>query len=379
MSWPKIHVERAAGAERTGYGKYGFELEKALGRLGHLDAESSLRLIVAPSYALKRKRKGEEVWCALMFEASRLPESFLEVIDSYAGLIVPNEYNLEQFRKEHANVHLAPLGIDPDVWMPIVREPGEEFRVFFFGKSPRKGMDLAPQIFEKAFPDAAKLSPKPVFIHDRVGGMYTEQEMVDIVGCADVVLGPSRGEGWNLMPFEALATGCPIVVSDIPGHQPFSHLPGVYLGGAQMIDSWLGGAGTWWAGKWWQPNVEELAVQLRWVYDHHSEALADAFKGAQMIRETMTWKHAAVEVLKAVGDATRPLMEDLPEEDEPLALRRWLVQIIKPVHADIGGTLVSLPVGEASLTADQLRVLTTAGYVAEEGRNFMRTWEPYIK
>lgn len=173
------------------------------------------------------------------------------------------------------------------------------------------------------------------------------------------------------MPFEALATGCPILISDIPGHAPFIGLPGVTSSPTRLIESWLGGPGAWWAGYWWNPDTEQMGANLRGIYENYAQASQAALEGAEYIQGHMTWVQTAEAVLRAVGDAKRPSMG---EGVVPLTLRRFEVEVVRPVEASIGGKDYRLQPGLHHLTADVYRVLIEAGY-AEGTTNWMKTWE----
>jgi glycosyltransferase involved in cell wall biosynthesis len=47
-------------------------------------------------------------------------------------------------------------------------------------------------------------------------GIIGDMELVGIYNCAEVLVLPSFYEGFGLPPLEAMACGCPVVVSDIP-------------------------------------------------------------------------------------------------------------------------------------------------------------------
>ena len=349
----------------------GLHLERALQKLGvQTGPGAGTRIICAPPYVLRHKYENERVWSMSMFESTRLPESFLELLDSYDGVCVPNQFNVEQWGKEHPNVHLTPLGIDPEWWHPVKRVVHREFRVRFFGRSFRKGQDIAPKMFEEAFPAPEKMSPRPVFDWQKVGGGLTEEEIRELYFDAHCVLAPSRGEGWNMLPFQALATGCPTVLSDIPGH-PYSWVNGAYTIPCGLSPSIVGGESKWWAGYWWEPEISAGAKQLRWVYENYVQALQEASSGAQEVRSLYTWENTA----KAVLGALKPSDALRGEKTVPLKIRQFEIDVIKPVErANIGDAVLTLSVGKANVTADQARVLQRAGYAKMNG-NWMTTWE----
>lgn len=360
------------GVEYTGYGLLGLGIERGLKEIGHdIDDTAGVRLHIGVPWGFMGKHEGEELWLYSMFEGTRLPESYKEHLDNFDGVITPNDWNVEMFSKEHPNVHRARHGIDP-FWAPIQRSVDNEIVVAYFGKGRRKGADLAPLIFSMAFPDADRLEPKPVFVHHRLGRAEPAEVVRQRFYDAHICLAPSRGEGWNFMPFQALATGCPTVLTHMPGHDQYDYVPGAYTFPASAAPCEIGSPGTWWAGEWWEPDIAEAAAQLRHVYENYHQTLSDARRGAQAIHRDFTWGRAASEIVEALGAAERPSRGTgyVPPRNRRF---EFLLDRVPDCPPDIGGYRLELVVGPNLLRADHARVLQEAGYGKLSG-NWMTGW-----
>lgn len=138
---------------------------------------------------------------------------------------------------------------------------GEEFRILFIGNmSRRKGADLLPSIMKRLRGTKARLyvvaglkgvtqefsAPNITVI-----GKQSEKELVRLYQSADIMLFPSRLEGFGLAPLEAQACGVPVVATR------GSSLPEVISDGESGF-------------LCEQDNVEEFADRLLQLIDNRS-------------------------------------------------------------------------------------------------------------
>ena len=102
----------------------------------------------------------------------------------------------------------------------------EEFIVLYVGRlSWEKGIDVVRKVvrvmetknpnIKFAIPE--KLPFKNVITYD----FLSEEELIEMYGRASVVIYPSRTDVFSLVIIESLATGTPVVTSDIPTHQGY--------------------------------------------------------------------------------------------------------------------------------------------------------------
>ncbi|MFP3321191.1 MAG: glycosyltransferase family 4 protein, partial [Acidilobus sp.] len=127
-------------------------------------------------------------------------------------------------------------------WRPI-REKDEEFKVLFVGRRAyEKGFD----VFTAVAREARRLGLKARFLatggrEDEVIdgveslGFVPEDELVNLYSSAHAVIYPTRADTFGLVILEALASGTPVIASDIPSHR----LPGLPLLLARGIEGVL--------------------------------------------------------------------------------------------------------------------------------------------
>ena len=307
-----------------------------------------------------------------MWESGSLPEPFRETIHNFAQVIVPSHQNAELFSRYHPDVTMVPLGVDPKVWYPTVRpEVGREFRFLIGGTGPRKGTDLAYKAFRTAFATWPEDGPVPTLIMknpkaepfygpnvEMITGHISDQAEVDLYATAHCYLQPSRGEGFGLQPLQALAQGCPTILTAAHGHDAFAHL-GIGIPATRSEAAYfLYGD----AGEWWEPDFDILVDQMRWVYSHYDQAVDRAALSATAVADMFTWEHTARRFI----DAVVPDRLELPAD--PAAAwfapnrKVYRTRVLRKWKCDIAGTTYLFEPGVDYLeVAEVKRILMETG------------------
>lgn len=394
---PELNLLYVKG-ESIGYGRYGVHLARELEKLGidvydhlpepdelprgdqehlaHLNAgkKSKVCNVVAwvsvPTHA-RGWWSGQIPVISTMWESTFLPESFRENLHEFDTVVVPSWQNLELFSQYHDNVHFVPLGVDPERWHFTKREdPGTFFNFLIGGSGPRKGTDLAYKAFRRVFGRCPKDGPIPRlimknprgedFYGDRielVTGRISPEAEVSLYAQAHCYLQPSRGEGFGLQPLQAMAQGCPTILTAAHGHESFSHLGlGISASLSQSAYFIYGDA-----GEWWEPNLDELCDRMEYVYNHYDFVCREAESSAREIANHWTWRQTAVQFVDAIGPGR---LIDAPKHGDwhkPEA-KLYLVRVNKPWRADIAGAQYHFqPDQDYWEPADVKRILFEAG------------------
>lgn len=141
-------------------------------------------------------------------------------------------------------IHVFEHGIDSSVWTPKLRGTGNKIRFLHVDSdNPRKRSDLVLEAFKKAFgdnpdyeltlkysliatsytniylPSNADWKRKDVLEHHgewyknvrRIRETTSTQDMVRLYHFHDILIYPTEGEGFGLIPLQALATGMPTI------------------------------------------------------------------------------------------------------------------------------------------------------------------------
>lgn len=312
-----------------------------------------------------------------MWESNKLPETMRENLDEFATVVVPSEQNRELFGRYHPNVHTVPLGINPDVWHYQQRpEPTQFFDFLIGGSGGRKGVDIAYKAFLKGFPKGSwgreqpiprlvMKSPKPSldFGADRVmqiNGFIPPEVEVGLYASSHCYIQPSRGEGFGLQPLQALAQGMPTILTGAHGHEAFAHLG--YPIGWDMAPAGYFAAGD--AGEWWEPRLDELIDQMRFVYERYDGCVEDMKTSAQIVARDFTWARSAERLIDVVGrDNLSTPYENSRVWHEPF-LKRFPTITNKDMTCDVAGTQYRFVRGEKTyVVADVKRLLWEGGHL----------------
>ena len=364
-------------ADHLGYGRMGLQIHRALERAGvevttdSMDgtAETALYIKIPPLCKKWLESQQRVIWT--MYETTQVPTEFRD-LHEFDIVVVPCEANREAFSRWHHDVVTVPLAVD-ERWKyrkPVVDGP---FKVLASGSEFRKGLDLACDVFRKAFPnnnDVRLLLKAPTTMtfglptdprFQMVSGFLTADEEVALYASANVYLGMSRGEGFGMMPLQAIVQGTPTIMSSGHGHAMFEQF-GISVDTSLVpaVEYKLYGE----AGDWWLPSVDDAVDKLRYVYENYTHHVASAKKNALKAAKTFTWDASAKLLLSHLG--LLRLYQGSGKVCFPEPRDVWVVAKVD-VHADIGPYRVDIVQGDGRwVPPDVKRVLRDADAITDD-------------
>jgi L-malate glycosyltransferase len=163
----------------------------------------------------------------MLRRANKLQSTSMNMVHVVAGL-----YGIK-------NVSIIPFGIDTKKYEPYTRTKANKFRIVFI-KSLRDvyGLDLLLEAIAKLVNLEAMVDVECLIYGDGDARSSLEQlsrklrvdnivnfmgkaphgEIPQILSNADLAVYPSRSESFGVSALEAMACGCPVILSDAPGH-----------------------------------------------------------------------------------------------------------------------------------------------------------------
>jgi hypothetical protein len=383
-------------SQAIGYGRLGVKLAEALVAKG-LDVRheienehrrTNLACWVSTPGHMEGWWEGQHTALFTMWEAMRLPEAMRENLHKVDTLLVPSPQNVELFGEYHDNVKMVLLGVDPDEWAYVPRTPPtSEFRFLIGGSGSRKGVDLAYKAFRKAFPRGeapTRDGPAPTLIFKSpkgvdfygpgiqvVSGRIPAGDEIALYASAHCYLQPSRGEGFGLQPLQAIAQGCPTILTAAHGHESYAHLGWGVSTTAKPAAYFIYGD----AGDWWEPDLDELVDQMRWVYNNYEQATARAAVSSVEAHRDFTWERTAEQFIDALGpEMGKPYTGSgawvKPEWKRYLVIlnRDWTADYVGKIHHFVKGVSYYEP-------ADLKRILFEGGLLDPACLEAMQTGE----
>ena len=174
------------------------------------------------------------------WESTMVPPLWVELAKGYDEFWTANEFGRDAFLKSgvpEEKLHIYELGVDASTWTPKKRERNNVIRFLHIDSgSPRKRADIVKSAFTSAFGNnmnyelTLKHSHGPVsgadwnsfnVLEDRgewetpnirhIRETMSLLELVSLFHFHDVLVYPSEGEGFGLIPLQALATGMPVI------------------------------------------------------------------------------------------------------------------------------------------------------------------------
>lgn len=323
--------------------------------------------------------KGQKRVLFTMWETTKLPSHYYEELSQFDQIIVPCEHNRQVFLEYHDNVDVVPLGINPDLWKTRTPPKNDVF-TFVTGGSNwwRKGIDIIVDAFVKynnpntrlvlkLSPDAylsmpdVTLPPNVIMYKD----WMSQQEEYDLYASADCFISASRGEGFGLIPLQAISMGLPTIISDMSGHSEFSHLANHPLP-CQEVPIQDGHFQQ--VGLWYEVDTDDLIAAMD---DHYTNREANQKKALanSVLAKEYTWERSAQRLVDVVGPGVK-----LEERVwEPALEAKVMIVCNRSVTADVNDRKYDFVKGEEYLVPVNVkRIIFEAGYLE-------RTWMPRKK
>jgi len=258
-----------------------------------------------------------------MLEVDGFPPSWVKEANAMDEVWTPTEFNRQGMLASGVKrpVHVIPLGADPHRFHPdVLRRPNRNGD-FVFVSNFEWGERKAPLHMLRTFNRTFR-SREPVLlvckITNRDGGIdvpnqiraleldesggriyfiYNQQiphyQLAALYRSADCFVSTSRGEGWGLPLFEAMACGLPAIATDWGGHTAFLDPDDSYPLHIRGLIPAVSDCPYYEGFRWAEPDEDHLSHLLRHVFTNQEEARAKGLRAADRIRLTATWSHTA--------------------------------------------------------------------------------------
>jgi len=249
------------------------------------------------------------------WESTKVPESWRYPMSQCDEIWATSNFEKEVYEKNnlHHNIHVIPHGISSDFEI-IDREITDSFNFLHVGgDSLRKNAQMAVDAFLDVYEGNPfyKLVLKyngfcmaetyvdgkivPAIEHPQIVGIpqnLNVDELVSVYHKCHCLIYPSSGEGFGMIPFEAIATGMPSIVTNLTGTSDFAKY-------SIPLDATWGEAAKHKllykedVGQWAFPNYDQLCDLLVHVVNEYDDFKKYTLQSARILHETQSWTAVA--------------------------------------------------------------------------------------
>lgn len=295
-----------------GYGQASFGIVKSLQRLGHSvpfkDPAAPVEFAFSQPYLWNWTNfRNQHKIGMVAWESNKIPKNWKPMMNTCDELWTPSPLVAEWFAAEGYPARVYEHGVDNTIWTPKKRHrrPGPVKFLHIGEPAPRKGGQMTYEIFRELFGgqgDVATLTIKG-YGSSTVRGtnnyhpfkelsnvkvitdQFDEWELVSLVQSHDVLVYPSYGEGFGLIPLQAMVTGMPTIISK--GWAPYENatLPGLRVNTTFGPSPWP----DMHHGEMFIPDRDDLATAMQYAVDNIDEITKKAFGFVPYIQKRWDW------------------------------------------------------------------------------------------
>jgi len=325
----RIALAAFAGREMpAGYGVIGAKFHDMLAQAGatvlsptEYDWDCAVAISLPAAWVNPRGAARPDLVWHTMFECTPLPSGWVEVLNRCGLVWVPAQWNVALFRTAGVTtpIMVSGYGVDPEIYYPVARvDRDQPFRFVAWGAAliGRKNILTAIRAFAAAgLPeDEAELVVKVnagmgqeivkfdgrVLPNVRViaEDWRYQSQIADWLRAADCLLYLSGGEGFGLMPLEAMATGLPVILAANTGMLDYATAANALLvdcpSRERSAEYERRFGGEYWLAK---PDFEQTVELIRWTFANRPAAYRIGAQAAGDVHEHWTWARAGERAL----------------------------------------------------------------------------------
>lgn len=218
-----------------------------------------------------------------MWESTRVNDLLIEIMNKFKCVIVPNQYNKDNFIKQGLNTRIEVLNLfcDTDFYCYKPHIIQDKFVFGISNEDPRKNLDRVAKSFLKAFKNISDvelriktnshvkkyLSGKVSYKSDK----FSKEELRDWYHGLDVYISGATCEGWGMMQQESMCCGRPVIYTEYGGLTEFiSSDVGIQVKYNEVYSTQSWGN---YAGKWSEYDEDDMVDKMLYCYNSKNEVI----------------------------------------------------------------------------------------------------------
>jgi len=253
------------------------------------------------------------------------PKQWVDVLNhqNVKMIFVPSNYVktcfIEGGIKDKDKIKIIPHGINPEQIRKIEPYQFDKFTFLWAGttNNRRKGYDLAIRAFLDEFDgnEKVQLVLKVNKIYDPRQNIHnlvkkysngrktdnikiieenlTDDEMYSLIRGCNCLVHPHLSEGFGIIMLEALALGTPLIATKASGNLDFCNEENTLFIEVKDRLAYAPFIFPYDRTKWYQPKIESLRRQMRYVYENYETCKKKSDIEAEKVLTTWTWENTA--------------------------------------------------------------------------------------
>lgn len=253
------------------------------------------------------------------WESTKVPKSWIYPMSQCNEIWATSNFVKDVYiaNNVHSNIHVIPHGVTPE-WSITEREITGKFNFLHCGgDSKRKNAQIVVDAFLELFDGNEdfqlvlkynKFCHAEVYLdgklvnainHPQIIGIpevLTTEDMVKLYHKCHCMVYPTSGEGFGLIPLEAMATGIPTIITDATGCKDYAHL-GIPLHATPSKAEWHDYVYSDDTGDWVTPDIDDLLSTMQSVVNEYEEIANFALNSAKIVHAEWSWDSVADKIL----------------------------------------------------------------------------------
>lgn len=234
-----------------------------------------------------------------MWESTRVNDVLIEIMNKFKCVIVPNQYNKENFIKQGLNTRIEVLNLfcDTDFYTYKPHVKKDKFVFGISNEDPRKNLERVTRSFLRAFKNINGVelriktntnikqysSDKIVYFTKKL----SREELRDWYYNLDVYISGATCEGWGMMQQESMCCGRPVIYTDYGGLKEFISADVGYQ--VKYEEVYSNQAWGNYAGKWSEYDEDDMIDKMIYCFnnkeDVHKKGLLSSLKAREYSKE----------------------------------------------------------------------------------------------
>lgn len=293
-----------------GYGQATYQMVRSLQRLGHTvtheDPTAQVEMNFSQPFLWRWFSPDSYKIGMAAWESTTIPGNWKAGLRTCDELWTPSQLIAKWFADEGYPARVYEHGVDGSVWSPRLRKAkiDRPIKLLHIGEpAPRKGGQLVYDTFRELYGNSQEVSLTiKGYSQSTVRGRHgshpfkelnnvkvnteemSEEELVMFVKMHDILIYPSYGEGFGLIPLQAMATGMPVVCTE--AWAPYSNLliPELKVNASLAPSPW-----DFHTGDLWHPDHTDLAESMQYAVENFPAVAQRAYDLARFVTKRYDW------------------------------------------------------------------------------------------